>query len=299
MDKATLGTSTLWTSATFSTTDTGLTVQVKEALVQETAELLEQFMRSNIIRRKELRSAIGKVMHIASLIPTIRPFVSQMYGALYCESSGPAANTVWTKQVEHSLSWIIAFLRESDTKLERHFDLQTYQGRGTEVAICLDASPWGLGGFLVENNQIQSWFACGLGAEELGILRVAQAESAAQQVVEALAVLVALRAWKSRWVHQRVVLRVKSDNISALVMCLKLKTSGYGTGIIARELALDIACSEYRPQIAEHVPGIDNVIADPLSRKLQPGTEFLLPPCLRTVAELVLPPRGKEFFHTL
>jgi hypothetical protein len=299
MEKATLGTSTTWTSATFSTSGDGLTVRVKDSLVEETAELLEEFMRSNMIRRKELRSAIGKVMHIASLIPTVRPFVSQMYGALYSESSGPAANTVWTKQVEHSLSWLVAFLRESDTKLERHFDLRTYQGMGTEVVICLDASPWGLGGFLVEDNRIQSWFACGLGAEEQAILRISQAESAAQQVVESLVVLVALRAWKSRWLHQRVVLRVKSDNISALVMCLKLKTDGFGTGIVARELALDIACSEYKPQIGEHIPGVDNVIADALSRKLQPGVVFNLPPCLRTVEEMVVPTRGMEFFRTL
>jgi hypothetical protein len=276
-----------------------MTVRVKEALVTETVELLTQFMNSNMVKRKELRSAIGKVMHIASLIPTIRPFVSQMYGALYSSCNGPTESSVWTKQVEHSLTWLLAFLHESDSKLERHFDLQTYLGRGTEVVLCLDASPWGLGGFLVEDNRIQGWFACGLGTEEQSILRITQAESAAQQVVEALVVLVALRAWKSRWVHQRVVLRVKSDNISALVMCLKLKTDGYGTGIIARELALDIASSEYKPQIAEHIPGVDNVIADPLSRRFQPGANFQLPPCLRTAEEVVLAPRGPEFFRTL
>ena len=129
--------------------------------------------------------------------------------------------------------------------------------------------------------------------------QISLAESAAQQVVEALVVLVALRAWKERWLHQRVTLRVKSDNISALVMCLKLKTTGHGTGIIARELALDIACSEYRPQIAEHIPGVDNVISDALSRRYQPGADAQLPHCLCKVQELVLPARGEEFFRSL
>jgi hypothetical protein len=206
---------------------------------------------------------------------------------------------VWTKQVEHSLTWLVSFLQESDTKLERHFDLATYQGRGKEVVICLDASPWGLGGFLVEDNSIKSWFSCGLGSEEQALLRIALAESAAQQVVEALVVLVALRAWKDRWIHQRVVLRVKSDNISALVMCMELKTDGYGTSIVARELALDIACSEYRPQVAEHIPGVDNVIADALSRRTQPGVCFMLPTCLAAVEELVLPTRQREYYRTL
>ena len=299
MDKATLGVKTTWTSAVFQTTHDGLLVRIKDALVTETMDLLTTFMKANIVRRKELRSCIGKVMHIASLIPTVRPFVSQMYGALYSVSNGPAGDTIWTKQIEHSLTWLIAFLSEAEGKLERNFDLRTFQGHGKEVAICLDASPWGLGGYLVEDHRIQSWFACDLGAAEQTILQISLAESAAQQVVEALVVLVALRAWKKRWLHQRVILRVKSDNISALVMCLKLKTSGHGTGIIARELALDIACSEYRPQIAEHVPGVDNVIADALSRRFQPGAQVQLPRCLSNVQELVLPARGAEYFRTL
>ena len=218
---------------------------------------------------------------------------------MYAESHGPAGNTIWTKQVEHSLTWLVSFLHESDAKLERRFDLDTYQGRGQEVVICLDASPWGLGGFLVENQRIQSWFSCGISEEEQAILRISIAESAAQQVVEALVVLVALRAWKCRWVHQRVILRVKSDNISALVMCMKLKTDGYGTCIIAREMALDIASTEYTPSIAEHIPGVDNIIADALSRRLQPGANVQLPTCLASIEEMVLPTRGKEYYRTL
>jgi hypothetical protein len=299
MDKATLGTQTTWTSAIFSTVPDGIVVRVKEAIITETIALLTTFSRSNMIRRKELRSCIGKVMHIASLIPTVRPFISQMYGALYSESSGPNGDTIWKKQVEHSLSWLLSFLTESNAKLERTFDLRTFQGYGREVVICLDASPWGLGGYLVEDNLIQSWFACGLSDDEQTLLQISLAESAAQQVVEALVVLVALRAWKDRWVHQRVLLRVKSDNISALVMCLRLKTDGYGTGIVARELALDVACSEYRPQIAEHIPGVDNVIADALSRRHQPGANVQLPACLHGIKELVLPPRGREYYRTL
>jgi hypothetical protein len=299
MDKATLGAETTWTSAVFKTTPDCMTVRIKEALVTETMELLTAFMQSNMVRRKELRSCIGKVMHIASLIPTVRPFISQMYGALYSSSFGPTGDTIWTKQIEHSLTWLASFLTEADCKLERTFDLRTFQGKGREVIICLDASPWGLGGYLVEDNAIQSWFACGLSDAEQAILQISLAESAAQQVVEALVVLVALRAWKERWLHQRVTLRVKSDNISALVMCLKLKTTGHGTGIIARELALDIACSEYRPQIAEHIPGVDNVISDALSRRYQPEADVQLPHCLCKVQELVLPIRGEEFFRTL
>jgi hypothetical protein len=222
-----------------------------------------------------------------------------MYAALYSSASGPAGDSVWTKQIKHAVTWLIAFLTESEGRLERTFDLATFHGQGKQVTMCLDASPWGLGGFLVEDHKIVSWFSCGISDPEQEILRINVAESAAQQVVEALAVLVALRGWKDRWHHERVQLRVKSDSVSALVLCLNLKTSGHGTSIIARELALDIAHTEYRPCIAEHIPGVDNVIADALSRRLAPGYTYVFPPCLAGVPELKLPIRRREFYRTL
>ena len=154
-------------------------------------------------------------------------------------------------------------------------------------------------GYLTEDLRIVSYFACPLSDAELAILGIQRGESAAQQVVEALAVLVALRAWKDRWMHHRIQLRVKSDSISALVMSLKLKTTGHGTSIIAREMALDIAQSEYRPDVAEHIPGIDNVLADTLSRKFMPESGFEVPPQLQHVQEHVLPSRTRDYYRTL
>ena len=151
----------------------------------------------------------------------------------------------------------------------------------------------------MENRRIVSWFACGIGEEEQQILEIRTAESAAQQVVEALAVLVALRLWKDRWLHTRVTLKVKSDSISALVLCLDFKTRGKGTCILAREVALDVACNEYSPNIVQHIPGIDNIIADPLSRRFMPNAEFTLPACLEHVAEAIAPQRPRSYYRTL
>ena len=84
-----------------------------------------------------------------------------------------------------------------------------------------------------------------------------------------------------------------------MVLALNLKTSGYGTGIIAREMALDIAHSEYKPSVAEHVPGVDNVLADMLSRKFAPGFTYVLPPCFRPEDELVVCQRDRTYYRTL
>ena len=92
---------------------------------------------------------------------------------------------------------------------------------------------------------------------------------------------------------------MKSDSVSALILVLRMKTSGSATGIIAREIALDIAASCYAPALAEHVPGVANVTADTLSRRFEPGCTFAVPAVLASVPELRLTPRGKTFFKSL
>jgi hypothetical protein len=132
----------------------------------------------------------------------------------------------------------------------------------------------------------------------LKILCIRRGESAAQQVVEALAVLVALRTWSARWSGQRAIIHVQSDSISALIISQTLKTAGKGAGIVAREIALDIAHAVYTPHVAEHIPGDENLIADAFSRKFAPGFDFGLPPCLAGVQEAVLDCRGPDYFRT-
>jgi len=116
----------------------------------------------------------------------------------------------------------------------------------------LDASPWGIGGYLTEDGSIVSWFSSSLSAAERAALGISLGDCAAQQTVEALAALVALRSWSKRWLGLQPTIRVRSDSVSALTIVLKLKTKGKGPGIIARDMALDIAEGCYQPLIAEH-----------------------------------------------
>jgi hypothetical protein len=286
----------------FQPTPRGLDVTVKQNIVDETTEMGRRFLRMNYITHKDLRMHIGKAMHIASLVPTVRPFLNELYAALHDKTrQGPMDQCIWARQVSHSVSWLQALLMRNQGQLKRSFDVDVYFGRGAHVDMCLDASPWGLGGFLTENGTITSWFACAISNEEAGILGITVGSSTCQQIVEALVVLVALRAWSHRWSGQRAQVRLRSDSISALILALKLKTKGDGTSIVAREVALDIADALYAPNAVEHVPGVENVTADMLSRKYAPAKEstYALPQCLEGVEELVLPTRGRSYFQTI
>jgi hypothetical protein len=301
LEKAQIGRQVTWTSAVFQPTARGLEVSVKENIVAETVALCEKFLAANYVTHRDLRTQIGKAMHIAGLVPTVRPFLNELYAALHDKRRlGPAPKSIWAKQISHSVTWLLALLYRNKGQLVRSYDLDVYYGRGSTVDMCLDASPFGLGGYLTENGQITSWFSCEISDDEAALLGITIGSHTCQQVVEALVALVALRAWSPRWKGQRARIRVRSDSISALVLCLRLKTTGEGTSTIAREVAVDIADAMYAPHIVEHVPGLENTIADELSRRYAPDKDppFALPACLHNVPEMVLPARGPEYFVT-
>ena len=77
-----------------------------------------------------------------------------------------------------------------------------------------------------------------------------------------------------------------------------MKSRGIGASIVARELALDVAASEYCPHVAEHIPGTENVTADCLSRRFEPRFEFTLPACLNGVTESILQTRSTAYYKT-
>ena len=108
----------------------------------------------------------------------------------------------------------------------------------------------------------------------------------------------ALRLWAPKWESKRIRLSVTSDNVSALIMVVKMRASGQCTSLIARELALDIADALYEPLVVSHVPGIANILADWLSRKRARG-DSRLPAALRHARCRTLPHRGGAWWRTL
>ena len=83
-----------------------------------------------------------------------------------------------------------------------------------------------------------------------------------------------------------MTLTVRADNLSTLALVAKMQPHSAQLGIIARELALDIASAAYAPDVVEHLPGIANTAADVLSRRLDPVKSYTLPHYLVGVPEI-------------
>ena len=104
------------------------------------------------------------------------------------------------------------------------------------------------------------------------LLGVERGTSIGQQVWECLAVLIAVDLWSYFCRQDRIQLKVRGDNVTALTLLIKMRPdkNSPAMGIIARELALRLVELSSPPE-AVHTPGVAHVIADRLSRVHAPG----------------------------
>jgi len=302
LKKAKRGTQIVWTSVELSTEQTPhdyiVVAQTKPTLVQEARTLTTELLSGNVIARKLLRSYCGKLSHIASLIFTLRPFVAELWAALYtADTAGAPSGCIWMMQIRHTLLWMQAFFGELQADLLiRRFSVTAAFNQDIAIEIILDASPWGLGGAIFIDGQPRQYFAAPLTHDDEQILSIEIGSCTAQQTVESLAMLVAFRVWHRLLDDRRCHIRVKSDSISALFMAANMTSRGTGPRIVARELALCLARLCHRPDVLEHVPGIANKIADELSRRFEPGHAYARPPALLSAKEITVPPRTRHFY---
>ena len=216
--KAKRGSETTWTSAALKVErepdDCIVVAQAKKALVADAHAMALEFLSCNVISQKKLRSFGGKVSHIGSLVFVLRPFAAEIWAAVCADesASGAPRGCVWTSQVRHTLCWLAAFFGDlHDSTLIRRFSAAAMFNKGLVLDMVLDASPWGLGGALYQDGVPIEFFASELGPDDVSILDIEIGSCTCQQTVEALAVLVAYRAWHKHLGDARCEWRVKSD----------------------------------------------------------------------------------------
>ena len=81
-------------------------------------------------------------------------------------------------------------------------------------------------------------------------------------------------------------------------MALTLKTKK-GNGLVAREMAIELARASYVPEFAQHVPGICNVWSDQLSRLEEPNKPSSVPQELHSVPRHAHDPIDRDYFTAL
>ena len=105
----------------------------------------------------------------------------------------------WVKQFVVAIKWVGAFLNGVQGNMVRTFALDSYSGVGPFARMVFDAFPWGAEGLLVVNGKVVSWFATKFDEVDEKAVGIQLSNSDSQQVADALAALVGVRAWLSIW----------------------------------------------------------------------------------------------------
>ena len=70
---------------------------------------------------------------------------------------------------------------------------------------------------------IKHFFACPITDEDVAVYDMPRGTADGQQLWECLAILVAVDIWSSLWLQNRIILKVKADNVGALTLLIKMR----------------------------------------------------------------------------
>ena len=153
--KGQLGRVVSWIGYKFSITADAVIVSIKDDFMEEFAGLVRDLRVERRIPLKKMQAFAGKANHVANLLYGWRPFIDELWAAIYSRSAIESGR-VWTKQVATTLAWLQLFLDGHKGSLTRSWRFHEYLHPRAPGTLYLDASPWGLGGILVIDARMHS-----------------------------------------------------------------------------------------------------------------------------------------------
>ncbi|CAJ1449366.1 unnamed protein product, partial [Effrenium voratum] len=213
------------------------------------------------------RANDGKASWLAGVLPRAKWTVAIFYAVMYSVDEGVASG------VEGVRLWLVEFLNgvvNHPTRL-----LKVGGPPLAEITIATDASPEGIGAVIFINNVAISALAGPVGESDARMLRFELGSSSSQGILEALAVLVAVRTWANKLSDFGLVLRVQSDSTTALALIQRLAHSSPSLNFLGAELALTLEKLAINRIVPCHIPGVANFLSRPSKWKDRPMPEHL------------------------
>jgi len=247
----------------------------------------------------DVQKTLGKAGRLSFLVPSARPFVTSLWGALAGSQAAARAGKREAPPHRHAArrfreaaGWIQTLLRPPAGKvplmpLEHLVVTSSAPISATGPAIQFDASPWGCGAILSKGGVPQETLIVTWDDATAARLGTKIGSPDGQTSWEYLALLLSLICWGHLWRDSG--LAIFGDNVAALSGAANLRGRGV-LSKITRELAWRRVRFGWRYAVS-HLPAEENEWADALSRLAAPaGSDHKqMPEPLRGVARAVAP----------
>jgi len=284
-----------WIGIDYTLSDEGAIMRLPPQFIKDLLTLIEPLcVPVGTITRAQLDVVCGKAARVAHVVPSAKPFVSGLWGAL----NGAEGNLVPRRRFCHAAAWIRALLTESEDcplSLERLVgphppSIPSVNGWTIEF----DASIYG-GGAVLRNSekQVKEYFSVIWCDEDALHLDVVKADTRFQSFWEFTTLFLALVTWGDWFVDAPVL--IVGDNTAALTDSLSLGGKGVMQAV-SREISWRVARRRWKYMVG-HLPAEHNLVADALSRQADPkSSRPLWPDAALASADFVSPPRLRDLW---
>jgi hypothetical protein len=289
-----------------------ITYSAPRKMADEILETLKGWLSKGMVSHRELRSTTGKLSWVAGILPRLRWAVSVLFAVLkdaeedertgaeeeraqHRADKRPKYGLVAVKRFGGTIRWILAALSRPDMFAIRQEDLME---KPVTMGILSDASPLGMGAVLVAvapregTLYMVEAMEAKFNEAEAALLKVEHGQSSSQGVLEALAILRAIKLWRTRL--QKRAIFIRSDSVVALAMTHQWASSTPQLNHIGGEIAIRLEEYGVARVVTQHIPGVLNVEPDWLSRSHDRDAE--IPSNLRKVRIKQLAPVTEEDF---
>ena len=272
-----------WIGVRFSLSQDHVIVSLPEKYTQEVLQLLEGWQDKGMAPIAELRRACGKLSWLSGILPRTRWIVSTFYKVMHerlrdvssgeedrrrsnREDQRKKDGLFVVKQLDQARLWMIAYLKTAMGQPSKKYKLDISQY--PRAAIMTDASPNAIGAVLLINNKMVRAISVKVTKAEASELGFEDKwnTSSCQGIMEALAVLIALKTWRKELASCRVTLQVQSDSLVALALTQRMSNADAALNFIGGEISVECERCGIEHLQAGHVPGTANDVADYLSR---------------------------------
>eukprot|EP00435_Cladocopium_sp_Y103_P029227 s2680_g7.t1 len=290
--------------------DNELLLTLPEKFISDLQQRIREWENKGMGATKDLRVVCGKLSWLSGVLPRTRWMLRVFYAVLAQREAEVHEGKEETrrakrsddrskdhlfviKRLEGARVALMEYLNVTKERPTRKISLKPRDK--ARVSITTDASPEGLGATLVVNGQLVDAIAAPVTEMDAKDLGFELGSSSSQGVVEALAMVVALKHWNNKLAGMVIDLTIQADSITALAMAQKQSAASPAINFLGAILGILLESAKIEDIQLVHIPGVANKVADYLSRpsKQRNGPR---PPELGEVQISECEPRGDGYY---